>query len=63
MGLTAVGPDGSVVAEDEDATRARLGAGLANALLLDQQASGSRARARLGWRPSRPTVLDEPAAR
>jgi nucleoside-diphosphate-sugar epimerase len=63
MGLAAVGPDGRPVAEDEDATRARLGVGLANALLLDQQASGSRARARLGWRPSRPTVLDELAAR
>jgi nucleoside-diphosphate-sugar epimerase len=59
MGLAAVGPDGAVVAEDDDATRARLGAGLADALLLDQQASGARARTRLGWQPSRPTVLDE----
>jgi len=59
MGLAAVGPDGTVVAEDDDATRARLGAALADALLLDQQAGGSRARARLGWQPSRPSVLDE----
>jgi len=63
MGLAAVGPDGKVVAEDDDATRARLGAGLADALLLDQQADGSRARARLGWRPSRPSVLEVLGAR
>ena len=59
MGQAAVGPDGTVVAEDDDATRARLGAALADALLLDQQAAGSRARARLGWQPSRPSVLEE----
>ena len=63
MGQAAVGPDGSVVAEDVEETRERLGAALADALLLDQQAAGSRARARLGWRPSRPTVLEELAAR
>lgn len=59
MGQAAVGPDGTVVAEDDDVTRARLGAALADALLLDQQAGGSRARVRLGWQPSRPSVLDE----
>ena len=63
MGLAAVGPDGTVVAEDDDATRARLGAGLADALLLDQQAAGARARARLDWQPSRRSVLDELGAR
>jgi nucleoside-diphosphate-sugar epimerase len=63
MAQAAVGPDGAVVPEEDDATRARLGAGLADALLLDQQASGSLARTRLGWQPSRPTVLDELAAR
>ena len=63
MAQAAVGPDGTVAPEDDDATRARLGAGLAEALLLDQQASGSLARARLGWQPSHPTVLDELAAR
>jgi len=62
MAQAAVGPDGSVVPEADDVTRARLGAGLADALLLDQQASGSLARTRLGWQPSRPTVLDELAA-
>lgn len=40
----------------EDA-RARLGV-YADALALDQQVSAERARA-LGWRPSRPSVLDE----
>jgi nucleoside-diphosphate-sugar epimerase len=62
MAQAAVGPDGKVVAEDDDATRERLGAGLADALLLDQQASGSLARTRFGWEPARPTVLDELAA-
>jgi nucleoside-diphosphate-sugar epimerase len=63
MAQAAVGPDGAVVPEEDDATRARLGAGLADALLLDQRASGALARTRLGWQPSRPTVLDELAAR
>jgi nucleoside-diphosphate-sugar epimerase len=63
MAQAAVGPDGTVAPEDDDATRARLGAGLADALLLDQQAGGSLARAQLGWQPSRPSVLDELAAR
>jgi nucleoside-diphosphate-sugar epimerase len=63
MAQAAVGPDGEIVPEEDDATRTRLGAGLADALLLDQQASGALARTRLGWQPSRPTVLDELAAR
>lgn len=45
--------------ESDDASRARLGVGFADALLLDQQASGERARTALGWVPSRPSVLDE----
>lgn len=49
----------AVRAESDDASRARLGAGFADALLLDQQAGGSRARTVLGWTPSRPSVLDE----
>jgi hypothetical protein len=31
----------------------------ADALVLDQQASGRRARDTLGWRPARPDVLDD----
>jgi nucleoside-diphosphate-sugar epimerase len=49
---------GEVAAESVEATRARLGEAFADALLLDQQASGARARA-LGWRPSRPSLLEE----
>lgn len=49
----------SVRPESVDATRDRLGAGFADALLLDQQASGEKARTVLGWLPSRPSVLDE----
>ena len=45
-----------VPASDED-TVARLG-GFGEALLLDQQASGQRARSELGWTPTRPTLVD-----
>jgi nucleoside-diphosphate-sugar epimerase len=59
MGQAAVGPQGTVVAESDDETRARLGDPFADALLLDQQAKGERARERFGWVPARPTVLEE----
>jgi nucleoside-diphosphate-sugar epimerase len=49
----------SVVAESEDASRERLGSGFADALLLDQQASGNKARQDLGWAPSRASLVDE----
>ncbi len=41
-----------------EAARAELGS-FADALVLDQQASGKRAEQMLGWRPSRPGVLVE----
>jgi nucleoside-diphosphate-sugar epimerase len=47
-----------VAPEPAEASRQRLGTAFADALLLDQQASGVKARA-LGWRPTRPSVLDE----
>ena len=47
------------VPEDPDATRQRLGDAFAEALLLDQQASGGKARSIGGWRPTRPSLLDE----
>lgn len=47
-----------VVAEPADATRERLGAAFADALLLDQSADGAKARS-LGWVPERASVLDE----
>ena len=50
---------GSVRAETVEASRERLGAGFADALLLDQQVSGEKARRILGWAPSGPSLLDE----
>lgn len=49
---------GPVAAEGEAASRARLGDLFAEALLLDQQASGAKARS-LGWNPTRPTLWEE----
>lgn len=50
---------GGVVAESVEETAERLGAGLAEALLLDQQARGSKARIDLGWEPNGATLVDE----
>lgn len=44
--------------ESADATVARLGA-FGEALLLDQQATGQRARHELGWAPSRPLITQQ----
>jgi nucleoside-diphosphate-sugar epimerase len=55
----AAGIAGGVAAESPDASRERLGAGYADALLLDQQASGTRARIDLGWEPNRPSLVEE----
>ncbi|NQX11052.1 NAD-dependent epimerase/dehydratase family protein [Microbacteriaceae bacterium VKM Ac-2855] len=49
---------GEIVTESGDAARERLGSDFADALLLDQQTTGSRARL-LGWAPSGPSLLDE----
>ncbi|MGN6446414.1 NAD-dependent epimerase/dehydratase family protein [Amnibacterium sp.] len=48
-----------VVAGDPEAAKASLGDGFAEALLLDQQASGAKARSIGGWAPTRPTLLEE----
>lgn len=56
---SAAGVAGGVVAETVDETAARLGAGLAEALLLDQQSRGSKARIDLGWEPNGPTLVEE----
>ncbi|GAA4973207.1 NAD-dependent epimerase/dehydratase family protein [Actinoplanes utahensis] len=53
-----LGLEGRVVAEDPAALVARLG-GFGEALLLDQQASGEKARRELGWKPSRRSLLEE----
>ncbi|WP_431221185.1 NAD-dependent epimerase/dehydratase family protein [Leifsonia xyli] len=49
----------SVAAESVEESCSRLGEGLADALLLDQQARGSKARIDLGWEPNEPTLLQE----
>ncbi|MBU2668375.1 NAD-dependent epimerase/dehydratase family protein [Actinoplanes bogorensis] len=56
-----LGLEGRVVAEAPADTVARLG-GFGEALLMDQQASGEKARRELGWKPSRPTLLETFAA-
>ena len=57
IATAAVGATG-FVAETPDDSRTRLGADFADALLLDQQATGDRAR-ELGWNPVRPSLLEE----
>lgn len=50
-------------AELPAATRAWLGEAFADALMLDQQATGATARSALGWSPRRPGLLQELRAR
>ncbi len=58
--IAEAGAHGSpVVAESVDASRERLGTDFADALLLHQEASGAHARAAFGWRPSRPSLLED----
>jgi len=54
----AIGAPGAVPGSDDEA-RARLGDYFAEVLLLDQGTDAARARADLGWRPSRPSLADE----
>jgi nucleoside-diphosphate-sugar epimerase len=58
----AAGIAGRVEAESDEESRERLGAALADALLLDQQARGSRARIDLGWEPNGPSLVEEIAS-
>lgn len=55
----AASVSGGVEAETPDATRERLGAAFADALLLDQQATGTGGRIDLGWEPNGPSLLEE----
>lgn len=48
----------TVRAEGDSATVERLGA-FGEALVLDQQATGERARTELGWTPTRPSLVEE----
>ena len=54
----AAGAAGAVAGSDDEA-RTRLGDYFAEVLLLDQGSSAARARAELGWDPSRPGLVDE----
>ena len=54
----AAAGDAGVAPETAEASRARFGALFADALLLDQQATGAKARS-LGWTPTRPTLVEE----
>jgi Nucleoside-diphosphate-sugar epimerases len=55
----AAGIAGGAKPESREATGARLGVGLAEALLLDQHANADKAREDLGWKPTGPSLLDE----
>jgi nucleoside-diphosphate-sugar epimerase len=52
------GAGGKMVAWPLEEAKGKLGA-YADALVLDQQASGKRAQELLGWRPHRPDVLED----
>src|SRR3954453_17487937 len=54
----AVGAPGAVPGSDDEA-RARLGDYFAEVLLLDQRVDSTKARDELGWRPSRPALVEE----
>ena len=54
----AAGAQGAVPGSEEEA-RARLGDYFAEVLLLSQGTVATKARAELGWEPSRPSLLDE----
>ncbi|WP_291053584.1 NAD-dependent epimerase/dehydratase family protein [Herbiconiux sp.] len=54
-----VGLEGRVAPTSIEQVHAWLGEGFGDALLLDQQATGSAARIDLGWEPNGPTLLDE----
>lgn len=58
--IAEAGAHGSpIVAESVDASRERLGAEYADALLMHQEASGAHARAAYGWNPTRPSLLED----
>jgi nucleoside-diphosphate-sugar epimerase len=59
VAAAAAGIAGGCETEAVEVTRARLGSDFADALLLDQQATGSGARIDFGWEPNGPTLLEE----
>jgi nucleoside-diphosphate-sugar epimerase len=58
----AIAGDAGVATEEAAAVEERLGAGCAEALLLDQQATGAKARSLGGWTPTRSTLAEELAS-
>jgi nucleoside-diphosphate-sugar epimerase len=54
----ATGAPGAVAGSDDEA-KARVGDYFAEVLLLDQGAEAAKARAELGWQPTRPVLADE----
>ena len=54
----AVGAPGAVPGSDDEA-RGRVGDSFADVLLLDQAATGAKARAELDWRPLQPGLTDD----
>ena len=59
MAQAFVGPDGALEPESFNATRERLSPAFAEALLLDQQASGEKAKTAFGWNPHRTPLVEE----
>ncbi|WP_067500309.1 NAD-dependent epimerase/dehydratase family protein [Actinoplanes sp. TFC3] len=57
LGAACAGPAG-IAEQSVAATRERFGTPFADALLLDQQATGAKARG-LGWQPSGPSLAEE----
>lgn len=55
----AAGLDGRVTPTSVEAVHERLGEAFGDALLLDQQATGSAARIDLGWEPNGPSLVEE----
>ncbi|TAJ48998.1 MAG: NAD-dependent epimerase/dehydratase family protein [Herbiconiux sp.] len=55
----AAGLEGRVTPTSVSDVHARLGEAFGDALLLDQQATGSAARIDLGWEPNGPSLLEE----
>jgi nucleoside-diphosphate-sugar epimerase len=60
---TAAAHGATIVPETVEETQGRFGVYFADALLLDQQASGAAARRDLGWAPLRPSLVTELANR
>lgn len=59
LGQAVAGPGGAVVPESDEATRERLGTDFADALLLDQEATGAKARDAFGWKPLQTPLVEE----